>query len=60
MVGESTICDSLMIDRIAETPEQPLQELTGKVNDSAKRFGLRKNINKTKTTTIGRNTKNRP
>jgi len=38
-------------DLIAESPEQ-LQELTGKVNDCAKCFGLKTNINKTKTMTM--------
>jgi hypothetical protein len=45
------------IDLIAETPEQ-LQELTDKVHESSKRFGLKINVNKTKTMMIGKITEN--
>ena len=41
------------IDLIAESPEQ-LQKLTVKINNSPKHFGLKINVNKTKTTAIGR------
>jgi len=41
------------IDLVAETPEQ-LQELTDRVDDSSKRLGLKINVQKTKTMTIGK------
>ena len=44
------------IDLIAESPEQ-LQELTDKVNESSKRFGLKINVSKTKVMTIGKSHK---
>jgi hypothetical protein len=44
------------IDLIAESPAQ-LQELTDKVNESSKRFGLKINVSKTKVMTIGKSHK---
>ena len=41
------------IDLVAESPYQ-LQELTDSVHDSSRRFGLRINVQKTKTMTIGK------